>query len=156
MKKSEINPDHIPAYYSGYINLAPDVDLLPALEKGHNETVLFFENLPPEKWSHTYAPEKWSPKQLLLHLIDAERVFAYRSLYFARANGANLQGFDQDEFVENSGANNRTPSSLISEYKHVRKSTISLFENLTPTGLLKAARANNVEISVAAMGFVVC
>ena len=118
-------------YYAHYVNqVSEERDLLTALRKGQEETVSFFEQLPEDKWDYTYDEGKWTPKEVLLHLIDTERIFSYRALRFARKDATDLPGFDQNEYVPPSGASQRTMSSLVKEYLDVRQSSIALFENL--------------------------
>ena len=93
MKPTEINPSEYNSYYQKYIDLVDDVSLSEALEMGLHDTPSFFKNIPQAKWHYRYAENKWTPKDILQHIIDTERVFSYRALYFSRADSANLKGF---------------------------------------------------------------
>lgn len=142
-------------YYAHYVQQVPgNRDLLTALRKGKEDTILFFKQLPENKWEHAYDVEKWTPKEVLLHLIDTERIFSYRALRFARKDATNLPGFDQNEYVPPSAANGRTMLSLISEYKAVRESSIALFENLDDTMLAHRGLGSGNVFSARALGFI--
>ncbi|NNL82280.1 MAG: DinB family protein, partial [Winogradskyella sp.] len=96
----------------------------------------------------------WTIKDILLHLIDTERVFSYRALRIARGDSTPLPGFDQDLYVENALARNRTMTSLIEEYKSLRQSTLTLFKTFTPEMLISTGTASDSAISVRAIGYI--
>ncbi|MBV1924111.1 MAG: DinB family protein [Flavobacteriaceae bacterium] len=147
----EFNP-----YYKVYIDKVGEKPLLKALEDGRDKTIQFFETIPEPKLEYAYAEGKWTPKELLLHLIDADRVFSIRALFFARSENANLSGFDENVFAENSNANSRSINNLIEEYKLVRNATIALFESLSEDSLKKTGKASGSLLSARAAGFIIC
>jgi hypothetical protein len=149
---SQITQSEYAPFYEGYIKKSEGIDIVIGLKTGLNNTKTFFEVLPPEKLEYRYASGKWTPKEILLHLIDSERVFAYRTLFISRSDNANIQGFDQDEFVENSNANTRDIKSLIEEYISVRKASISLFSSFNTEAMLRMGNANNAGVSIRAIG----
>ena len=142
-------------FYGGYIQNSSGVGILEGLKNGLDATKSFFNSFPNEKLEYRYDEGKWTPKEILLHLIDSERVFAYRVLLISRSDNAEIQGFDQDEFVANSNANNRTIESLIEEYENVRKATTALFSSLGKEQFLRMGRANNTPVSIRAIGRIV-
>ncbi len=142
------------AYYAQYISNVKTDDVLGALASGLLELTVFFENLPEDKQEFSYEPGKWTPKEVLLHLIDCERVFMYRAMQIARSNNVDLEGFDQDEFVANSDANARTMDSLIKEYIAVRTASIQFIQTCDETTMLKTGRASNSPLSVRAAAFI--
>lgn len=146
----EYNP-----YYSQYIELVKDRPLLELLARGLVDTVSFFDSLPHTKLEYKYAPGKWTPKEILQHLIDTERVFSYRALFIARSINTDLKGFDQDEFATTANANNFSTEMLIEDYIAVRISTITLFKSFTPETLEKIGVASNSDLSVRACGYIV-
>lgn len=146
----EYNP-----YYDSYIQLAVERPLLEALKEGLDHTVAFFESIPANKQSYRYEEGKWTPKEILLHLIDSERVFAMRAHWFARGGGATLPGFDQDVFAKNADANERSMQALIGEYQAVRLATIELFLSFTPNDLNKIGKASGNKLSVLAAGYII-
>ena len=119
------------------------------------ETNNFFETIPDAKLEYRYAEGKWTPKEILLHLIDTERVFAYRALQFARAKDVVIKGFDQDEFAANSNANDRTIKNLLEEYRAVRTATVILFSSFSNNTLLQMGVASDSPLSVRASGFII-
>ncbi|MGK0365344.1 MAG: hypothetical protein ACI85O_002410, partial [Saprospiraceae bacterium] len=124
--------EEIPEYYQNYVRQVEGNGIELILDNALKETLAFLELLPNNKWAYRYAPEKWTIKELILHLIDSERVFAYRILCMSRGDTTPLPGFDQDIFVPNSDANNRSGASLTAEYKAVREATLQLVRHFTP------------------------
>jgi DinB superfamily len=156
MEITQLSEKEYHTYYRGYVEKSLDKPLLKGLSEGMLETLEVFEALPENKQEFRYAEGKWTPKEILLHLIDTERVFAYRALYIARARNAELKSFDQDEFTANSEANKREMSDLLEEYVAVRTASIKLFTSFSDTTLQKMGVASNAPLSVRAAGFIVC
>lgn len=144
------------SYYKRYIDLVGEIPLIQALTNGKIEMVEFLQSIPKEKHGYRYAQGKWTPKQICLHLIDTERVFAYRALHFARSEGANLKGYDQDIFVENSNAGVRSWSGLQEEYSAVRAASVQLFKNFNEDTLKKCGTIDANNMSVRATGYIIC
>ena len=142
-------------YYHTYIGKVPQQDLLEALKDSSQKLLAFLRSLPEEKHHYRYAEGKWSIAELVAHLIDSERVFAYRALTFARNDKTALPGFDENEYAVESNGDNRSMASLIEEYEHLRKSNILLFEGLTKDMMLRTGIANGKEISVRALGYII-
>jgi uncharacterized damage-inducible protein DinB len=113
------------------------------------------KSIPAAMADFKYAEHKWTVKQLLLHLIDCERIFAYRAMSISRGEQQNLIGYDDEAYAANCEAEHRTLPSIIDEYLVVRQSTILLFTNFTENQLIKMGRANNTYVSVRALGFVI-
>lgn len=156
MKSTAVLSSEHHEYYRPYIDLVRERSLLEAFAMGMVATANFFNSLPEEKLLYTYANGKWTPQEILLHIIDTERVFCYRALQIARAKNVDLEGFDQDIFADNSYANDREIDSLVSEYSAVRHATICLFKSFSQDILLKTGKANNSTLSVRAAGFIIC
>ena len=104
---------------------------------------------------YRYEPGKWSIKEVLGHLIDAERIFTYRALRFARGDKTPLSGFDQDPYVAAGGFDARPWSELVAEFEHVRRSTSLFFRGLKPEDGLRSGPANNAEVTVRALGYII-
>src|SRR5881392_2902635 len=115
--------EHAP-YYSRYIELVPEGDLVSMLRDQVEETVSLLRGLSPEKADYAYGPGKWTVKEVIGHLIDGERIFAYRALRFARKDPTDLPGFDENAYVANANFNRRTLADLLEEFQVVRASTI--------------------------------
>ncbi|GEN69747.1 MULTISPECIES: DinB family protein [Chryseobacterium] len=139
-------------YIQRYLDQVPTGNWLAELKISEEKTVGIYSNLTEEQSRFAYAEGKWTLKELLLHLSDTERVFQYRILAFARGDKNNLPGFDENEYANNSFADERTPESLIEEYKLVRKSSQILLESLNPSALQNTGIANGNEISVETIG----
>ena len=133
MKKSDINP--MPQYYDRYINLVADVELSQAFDDSIKQLNEIDRNLWTRLDDKTYEPGKWTVKDIIQHVTDVERILAYRALLFARRNGTIPQGFDQNLFVTNARANDRTIDDLIDELRTVRHATKSLYDGLDDQAL---------------------
>ena len=143
-----------PTFYHGYVASAPGTDLFSAL--GHGAAN--FEGLDPEDETfamHRYSPGKWSVKEVVQHVIDAERVFSYRALRFARQDGTALPGFDENAYAHTSQADQRTLHDLLAEAVVVRAASVALFHSFTPYMLGLAGTANGRPITVNALGWVI-
>jgi hypothetical protein len=150
-----INLETIPSFYKGYIKLVEETDLLQALRLSSYRSLELLHSVPEQKWDFRYEPGKWSARELWCHVIDAERIFAYRALTFARNDKNDLPGFDENLYVPESNATGRSLKRIADEFMHVRLSTIDLFESFTEEMLSRKGRANKNEISVAALGFII-
>ena len=155
MKASELLVTEYIPYYMTYISKAGDLDLIEGLKSSFKTTVAFFNALPDDKLEYVYADKKWTVKEIIQHLIDAERVFAYRALRFARSDENSLPGYDENEYASASLANHRSIEELIEDYSSLRESTIHLFQSFSDAMLMKMGRASGGEMSVRAIGFVI-
>lgn len=130
-------PTEYPAYSKIYFDLIQDDgQILDHLRQNFIRIKAFVNGLPNEKLTHRYAPDKWTIREILVHIIDDERIFCYRALRYARNDATVLPGFDQDLFAKYSNANTRSLQSIFDEYETIRNSTISLFQNLPEESLL--------------------
>ena len=142
-------------YYGRYISLVPDGDILAVLGQQIEETTGFLNSIPEERGDFRYAPDKWSIKELVGHMIDTERIFAYRALRFARNDKTPLPGYEQDDYVSNASFNSCTLTDLASELKTVRQSTIFLLKHLEPGAWVRSGLANDGEASVRALAHII-
>ena len=150
-----LDGDFLP-YAGSYINLVPaGTDPREALRTQPQEIHAVFASLTEAQAEKAYAPDKWNLKEMLLHQIDSERVFAYRAMRFARADSQDLPGFDQDTYVNNSGATARSLTSLLAEYDATRAATLALFESFTDEQLDRRGSANGGPATVRALLFIV-
>lgn len=155
MTVKDLNPNEYNSYYQTYLEKTNSSELKEGLRNNRDKVLLFFNNIPSEKYEFRYEVGKWTIKEMLLHCIDTERIFAYRALRVARQDQTPLPGFDQDAYAEPSKANNRSFESLLNEYKSVRAATISLFDSFDDDMLLAKGFASNSPISVRALGFII-
>jgi uncharacterized damage-inducible protein DinB len=143
-----------PAYAIMYMKLVPgDGLLLKHLEDGFDRLKKLILSLSKEELLYRYAKNKWTIKEVLVHLIDDERIYAYRALCFARNEKTPLPGFEQDDYIAASNANDRTIENILQEYEAVRKATISLYEGFDEAALLRSGMANNNKATVRALGY---
>jgi uncharacterized damage-inducible protein DinB len=150
LKASEYNP-----YYQSYINKTTVLDLKTGLKANKENVVFFLRSIPENKLDYRYTEGKWTIKEILLHIIDTERIFAYRALRIARKDQTPLPGFEQDDYVPESNANLRSFENLLDEYKAVREATITLFNTFGDDVLILTGTASNSPVSVRAMGFII-
>ena len=148
-----LQPNEFAPYYENYIKLVPEQDIIKGLIIQKEEMLHFFKSVPVFKHEFRYAEGKWTVKDIILHLIDAERIFAYRALRIARNDKTALPGFEENDYVISANANEREFESLLNEYNVVRDATISLFENLSDADLLKLGTASNASVSVRGIGY---
>ena len=141
-------------YYASYIARVPKGDVVKTLASQVGETLEVLRSLPQERGGHRYAPEKWSIREMIGHLIDAERIFSYRALTIARGHAIPLAGFDENEYVRASGADNRTLADLADELEAVRHSTVALYKSFEPDAVARSGIANNVEVTVRALAYI--
>lgn len=145
----------VPEFYHNYINQVPENDLMDAFEKETNSFVHFFETIPPSKYDHRYADGKWTIKEVLQHIIDAERVFAYRALRFARKDPTPLPGFDENLFAETAKADKRNWNELLNEFKTTRRSSEQLFGSFDEEQLNATGNASGKSNYVLGFGYII-
>jgi hypothetical protein len=133
--------------------LVSEQNIVKGLKDQKEEMIHFFSSIPVFKQEFRYDEGKWTIKDLLLHLIDAERVFAYRALRIGRNDATALPGFDENEFVLAAQANEREFESMLDEYAIVRDATISLFSSFSELDVLKLGTASNASVSVRGIGY---
>lgn len=142
-------PDEYNAYYHQYISRVPD-DVLSALETQIEETVTLLAKADEE---YRYAPGKWTVAQMLGHVIDSERIFAYRALRISRGDEKPMEGFEQDDYARN--APPCSLAGLIEEFRAVRRSTVLLFRHLDEPAWSRRGTANQNPVSVRALAFLI-
>jgi len=146
---SEYNP-----YYEKYISLIEEGELLNALERQPSELRSLLNGLDEEKGKYAYADGKWSIKEVLSHLIDGERIFSYRVLRISRGDETPIEGFEQDGYIENSHANERSFEDLLEELSLQRNANLRMLKNLRDDGWKRLGTASQSPVSVRALGFI--
>ena len=142
-------------YYFKYIDLITSDDIVAAMEQQTSEMLQFLSGISEEQSLHSYAPGKWTIRELLNHVNDGERIFAGRALWFARGFNDPLPGFEQDIAVENAHANNTSWADLVEEFKTVRLSTLSFFKSLPDEAWDRAGVASDNPVSVRAIAYII-
>lgn len=142
-------------YYQRYIDKVHGDDFLSVMAQQLGDMENILANLPEEKALFAYAEDKWTVKELLGHIIDAERVFSYRALCIARGEQQPLPGFEQDEFVKTARFNKRDLESIVEEYRHLRRANIALFSSFTDEELNRKGTASGNPVTVRALMFII-
>jgi len=146
--------EHAP-YYGKYIALVEGHDAVAALELSSKESKSLLGSIGEERSHHRYAEGKWSLREVLLHVSDAERVFVYRALRIARGDATPLEGFDPDEWIGRAGAAARPWPNIIEEAASVRAASMTLFHSLPAEAWLRTGTADGSPISVRALAFII-
>jgi len=156
MKPSQLQSNEYATYYATFIsNLSDEYTLIEELEIALHRLIKFVQNLPMDKFDYRYAEGKWTIKDIIQHLIDCERIFAYRALRIARNDSTELPGFEEDDYVIEANANQRSIMDLLTELSAVRHSTLYLFKTFNEEQLLRIGIASDNAISVRALGFLI-
>jgi uncharacterized damage-inducible protein DinB len=144
-----------PPYFYNYIRLVENEDLTVILKNQLPESLAFFNSIPKEKYDYKYAEGKWSIKEAIQHVIDAERVFTYRALSFSRKDTNILPTFDDKSYAANANAAAREWNDLVDEFTAVRKSTQLLFNSFSPEQLDSLGKASDYQMNAKAMGYTI-
>ena len=148
-EKTEYDP-----YYEHYVSLVESDAILDTLAKQPIKLNDIFSTMPEEKGAFRYAEGKWSIKELLGHLIDGERMFAYRLFRISRGDETPIEGFEQDGYIENAHSNERSFADLLEEFSLLRSANMIFFKNLRDEGWSRVGTANKVKISVKALVYI--
>ncbi len=141
-----------PSFFSRYVDLVSETDPISVLQQ--KNAGLLLRSLSEQQGRYRYAEGKWSIKEVLGHVVDAERIFAYRALSIARGEKQSLPGFDENAYVENARFESRTFESVLAEYAAVREATILLFQSFDETILSQTGVSNNNPASVRALVYI--
>jgi len=147
--------DEYAPYYARYIQAVPDGEILMLLRDQLAETEALLREFRGDRGDHRYAPDKWSVKEVVGHVADTERIFAYRALRFARGDRTSLPGYEQDDFVRGGNFAARALPEIAGELRSVRMASITLFAGLSEEALVRRGPANNVEFSVRALAWII-
>jgi uncharacterized damage-inducible protein DinB len=146
--------EHAP-YYSRYVDLVADGDILGTLAGQIDGTLVQLRKISQEDSLKRYAPGKWSVREVLGHMIDTERIFAYRALRFARNDRTDLPGFEQDDYVAAAQFDRRPWADLLAEFEAVRRSNLLMFQGLGEEAWVRLGTANGNAMSVRAAAYVI-
>jgi hypothetical protein len=149
-------PDEYGAVYAGYIARVPaDADIVSVLAGQQADNLARLRAMPESRGDHRYAPDKWSVKQVLLHVADTERIMTYRALRIARGDATPLPGFDESAYAPLSGADARTVADLAQELADVRQASLALFRHLPPDAWSRRGTASGYAASVRGLAWIV-
>lgn len=150
-----LNLETVPPFYKNYVKQIEETDLLQALRISGHRCLELVHSIAEEKVDFRYADGKWTIRELLCHMIDAERIFTYRALRFARNDKTDLAGFEENDYAIQANASGRSIQKITGEMAHLRSATIDLFESFTPEMLIRKGTANKNELSVIVLGFII-
>ena len=148
-------PGEYAPYYDRYVSLVADNDILTTLDEQRRQMLLVLCSRSDADGDFRYAPDKWSAKEVLGHVCDTERVFAYRALRIARADPTPMEGFEQDDYIRNGPFAYRPLADLIEDYIAVRRATLSLLRNLDEAAWSRRGIANKNEVSVRGLAYII-
>ena len=154
MKVSDILENEYSGHFGTYIKQAGDGILIEELEISLHEFIRFVQNIPMDKFDYRYAPGKWTIKDIIQHVMDTERIFAYRALRFSRNDKMPLPSFEEDDYANNTNSNSRSIQDLLTEFSALRHSTLLFYKSLSEEQLKRIGMASGNQISVRALGFV--
>lgn len=143
-----------PEYYVPYVSLVPEGDLLTILKENLKKAVALFEDISEADEHFRYEPGKWSIKGVLAHITDTERVMSYRLLRMGRGDQTPLAGFNQEQFVQGSQAENLQLKNILADFVATRKATITLMENMPESAWENKGYANNTEVTTRAVAYI--
>ena len=142
-------------FYQPYLDMVKEEDIGAALKKNTRQFRKFLQKIPRKKIDHAYAEGKWTIREMMQHIIDSERVFAYRALRFSRKDPSPLAGFDEGPWAANAGGARRRWSDLLDEFRSVRKATEYLYDALSEDQLKFVGEANGRPLNAFTLGFII-
>lgn len=148
-------PADFPAFYHRYVEQAVGADMFEAMRAAQEKMHQVLGGVAADRGNFRYGPDKWSIKEVLQHVIDAERIFAYRALRFSRNDATELPAFEENDYAPASQADRRTLKDLLHEYDVVRESSLLLFQSIPPEAIDRSGIANGRSITVRAIGWVI-
>lgn len=155
MNSNQLPVNEYSNFNATYVKAAANVELIEELEICLHEFIRFVQNIPMDKFDYRYAEGKWTIKDIIQHVIDTERIFAYRALRISRNDTTPLPGFEENDYVENTKANKRGIQDLLAEFSAVRYATLFLFKSFSEEQLKRMGTASGTAISVRAIGFII-
>ena len=155
MNSNQLPANEYSKFNATYISALDNLDLIEELEICLHDFIRFVQNIPMDKFDYRYTEGKWTIKDIIQHIIDAERIFSYRALRISRNDQTPLPGFEENSYVEHTNANARSIQGLLTEMAAVREATLLLFKSLTQEQLQLLGTASDNPISVRAIGFII-
>jgi hypothetical protein len=148
-------PTEYASYYEKYISLVPGADAIGVLEAQRMLMTQLLGARSEREGNFRYAPDKWSLKEVVGHIADTERIFAYRALRIGRGDTTPIEGFEQDDYVKNGGFTERSLADLTDEYDQVRGATLALYQGFATAAWARRGVANKNEVTVRALAFII-
>lgn len=142
-------------FFAGYVSQVGDNDVVQMLAKQKGEFVQFIQAIPDDRYNYAYGEGKWTIKQLLRHIIDAERMFGYRAMSIARGEKAKLPGFDDHLYVKMADDSKNSIQDMVDEFEYLREGHIRMISNFTSQASLRIGNANGTDVSVRAIIYII-
>jgi uncharacterized damage-inducible protein DinB len=155
MNSSQLSENEYSGGFANYVKEAGNVNLIEELEISLHNFIRFVQNIPMDKFDYRYAEGKWTIKDIIQHIMDCERIFAYRALRFSRNDQTPLPSFEEDDYANSTDSNGRSIQDLLTELSALRHSNLLFYKSLTEEQLKRTGTASNNQISVRALGFVI-
>ena len=143
------------SWYAGYVSLVPEDDILSAIEQQSSETQKVLASLDDARGAHRYAEGKWSVKEVIGHVTDAERVFGYRAMCISRGEQRSLPGFDENEYMKHANFDDWRIGDLAESYALTRRSNIVMFRNMPPDAWTRRGIASDNPVTVNALAYII-
>ena len=153
--RKQVEQNEYAPYYQPYVELVPEGDLIQLLSEQMEQTIAALEKITDTQAEFRYAEGKWSIKEVIGHMIDTERIMAYRLLAIARGERRNLPGFNEEEYVQQASFTKQTVEELLQNLSIVRQSTIVLLKSLCSEEWLRRGSANDCDITVRALAVII-
>lgn len=147
-------PQEYGEFYHRYISLVPEDDLSLSFDNQTTATLQFLEGIPESKLNYAYAPGKWTVKQVLQHLSDAERIFVYRALRFARKDSTPLASFEENDYADVARVDHLNWKDMLEEFRLIRRASKHFFRALNEEEMSRFGKASGVNITVRSLGFI--
>lgn len=144
----------VPEFYHGYISKVKEDDLVTAMRNTTSDLLALLKSIPAEKYDYRYGPDKWTVKEVVQHMIDAERVFTYRALRFARKDDTPLPGFNENLYAQTAKSDKRNWNDIIEEFTSLRKASEAMFASFDNEQLESEGVASGRPIYVLGIGFI--
>ena len=154
LQRSRPDATEYAPFYAGYVAGVPEGDVVAVLRESGREIVAALAAIPEPRGGFRYAPEKWSVREVIGHLIDTERIFGYRALRLARADATPLPGFEENDYVRSAGSDARALADLVDELRVVREGTVRLFDSFPDDAWGRRGVVNGREVSVRALAYI--
>ncbi len=154
MKTERPAPSEYPAFFERYVARVPEADVLSVLETQPGQVRAALAAFGGDRSTHRYAPGKWSVRQVVGHFTDAERVFGYRTMRFARGDATPLPGFEENDYAEKAGHEDRDLDSLLDEFESLRRSHVLMLRGLKGEAWGRVGNANGAPVTVRAWAFI--
>jgi hypothetical protein len=154
MKNSRPRPDEYDAAFERYVSRVPETDILAALDKQPAELAATLASVPPERERYRYAPGKWSIREVVGHMVDAERVMGYRALAISRGDTASLPGFEEKDYAATAGHDQRPLASLVEEIRILRTGHVLMLRYLDDAAWVRFGTANALPVTPRALAYI--